>query len=242
MTDMISPAAVKARENARSKKDGRFGEQVHDVGAPVDVGQAGSPAGPVSSHPELYERSAHTFAEIQAWPIPDPADSKIIALGVSEEGYMGGNKFTGGRRQGYTGQKQVADNIRAAVKNAVKTGEIPPDLSYSVQMQRGMSSIDILVGNKQGGDGKAVPADDDLFYRPASQEAAIAGSAADHKSLYFAELWDTAPQPVATEFHKKLFDYLKELGNQWGSHDNNDMVDYFNSYCEARVRLRREFD
>lgn len=90
--------------------------------------------------------------------VPSVSDSKLIVDPKENDpggGYLGGSKFVGGKvLDKYLPAKEAAKNIRGDIREAVKAGELPADLDYSVRMNSSGNGIRIYIGSKVPG-GKA---------------------------------------------------------------------------------------
>lgn len=116
------------------------------------------------------EQRAYVSAESNTWEsfkVPKVEDSKIIAKPKANdnEGYLGGRRWIGGRvpDTGYLSQKEAAKLIRGDIKAAVKAGELPKDMDYSVRMAKGawVTSIDVVLGTKNESGRPKVVTDDE---------------------------------------------------------------------------------
>lgn len=86
-------------------------------------------------------------------------DSKVIVKPKVQDpggGYMGGSLFVGGKASdAYLSAKDAAKNVRGDIREAVKAGELPVDLDYSVRMNSSGSGLRIYIGRKALARGEA---------------------------------------------------------------------------------------
>lgn len=229
---------------------------------------------PTEQQAEVERRRAEGIAEIKKkYPAlekrvaPKLEDSKVLKAPAenSQNGYLGGHKFIGGKLQDAMDKKrndlgkgpedwvnisrdEVATLIREDLKAAVKAGELPSDLGYSVRKNagRGVDSITIVVGKKEGR--KIVPVDDSYRFRKADPErAAVMNheiSHADTRAISNYDRWkdERELERVPTDEAKQVEEYLGHLGNQWAQRDINSQVDYYHSYNDAYVLWKSPWD
>lgn len=139
--------------NARASAE----ERPESMGHEIDAQRAEEAAG--LSEPRRATKKTAAPARPRVEPTgwqsvatPSPADSKFIKPPKKNDpygGYMGGRLYAGGKTtDSYMSAKDAAANIRKDIKEAVRGGELPDDVDYSVRMNSSRNGIYIYLGRK----------------------------------------------------------------------------------------------
>ncbi|MGO1851915.1 MAG: hypothetical protein ACTH0V_00720 [Microbacteriaceae bacterium] len=155
------------------------------------------------------------------------AEDFLPDAGIASEGYMGGSKFEGHLADTTRGlsQAEVGKRIRADVKAAKDAGYLPENLKVSVRSNRGSMVSSFSVSAE-------IP--DELAYRSGMRpwDGDDRLERLDPGDYVHNPYYDRK-HPFAAE----LSDRLERVTNRYASTDTNSMVDYFDSYHEARVTV-----
>lgn len=145
---------IVAAENARARADANPNSIGDEMEAQHLEKEAGLRSHRAVAKKATASRKKPTRATLVENRTPRPENSKIIvppAVNKPQTKPGEAREWRGGKvPDSFLSQREAAKGMRSDIREAIKMGELPDDLSYSVRMNTGawVTSIDIAVGGK----------------------------------------------------------------------------------------------